>query len=142
VWADEPLRRPAAPERTSLLDVLAAGEPPALAADHNHRIIFWNRGAARLFGRSASEALGHTCHDVVGGRDVFGNRFCHADCAVMAMIRRGEAVHGFELRVPRTGAPAQALTVTVLEIPGSQPDLFTAVHIFQRIDESGRLALL
>jgi DNA-binding CsgD family transcriptional regulator len=124
----------------ALLDLLATGDPPAMASDNNHRILFWNRGAERVFGRSAAEALGRRCHDVLGGRDVFGNRFCRADCAVMAMVRQGEPVHGFEMQVAPTGAAAKALNVTILQIPGARPDLFTVVHIFQQIDEAGRLA--
>ncbi|HEX6737523.1 MAG TPA: LuxR C-terminal-related transcriptional regulator [Vicinamibacteria bacterium] len=124
----------------ALLDLLASGDPPAMASDNNHRIVFWNRGAERLLGRSAPEALGRHCYDVLGGRDVFGNRFCRADCAVMAMTRRHEAVHGFEIQVAPTGGAHTALNVTIVQIPGSRPDLFTVVHIFQQVDEAGRLA--
>ena len=124
----------------ALLDLLATGDPPALATDNNHRIVFWNRGAERIFSRSAAEALGRRCYDVLGGRDVFGNRFCRPDCAVVAMARRSEPVRGFELQVSPTGIATKALNVTVLQVPGSRPDLFTLVHILQQIDESSRLA--
>ena len=124
----------------ALLDLLASGDPPALASDNNHHIVFWNRGAERIFGRSAAEALGRRCYDVMGGRDVFGNRFCRADCAVMAMTRRHEPVHGFEIQVSPTGIGTKSLHVTILQIPGSRPDLFTVVHILQQVDEASRLA--
>jgi DNA-binding CsgD family transcriptional regulator len=124
----------------ALLDVLAGGDPPAMATDNNHRIVFWNRGAERLFARTAAEALGRRCHDVLGGRDVFGNRYCRADCTVMAMLRHGEAVHGFEIQVSPTGMASKALNVTTIQIPGGRPELFTVVHIFQQIDEASRLA--
>jgi DNA-binding CsgD family transcriptional regulator len=77
---------------------------------------------------------------VVGGRDVFGNRFCRADCAVMAMTRRHEPVHGFEIQVSPTGIGTKALHVTILQVPGSRPELFTVVHIFEQVDEASRLA--
>jgi DNA-binding CsgD family transcriptional regulator len=124
----------------ALLDLLASGDPPALATDNNHRIVFWNRGAERIFGRSSAEALGRRCYDVLGGRDVFGNRFCRMDCAVMAMAQKNEAVRGFEIQVAPTSTAAKTLNVTVLRIPGSRPDLFTVVHILQQIDETSRLA--
>jgi DNA-binding CsgD family transcriptional regulator len=123
----------------ALLDLLASGDPPALASDSDHHIVFWNRGAERIFGRSAAETLGRRCHDVLGGRDVFGNRFCSADCTVMAMARRHEPVHGFEIQVSPTGIATKAIGVTILQIPGSRPELFTVVHIFQQIDEASRL---
>ena len=124
----------------ALLDLLAAGDPPALASDNNHHIVFWNRGAERIFGRTAAEALGRRCYDVMGGRDVFGNRFCGVDCAVMAMTRRREPVHGFEIQVSPTGIGTKALQVTVLQVPGSRPELFTVVHILQAVDPASRLA--
>jgi DNA-binding CsgD family transcriptional regulator len=124
----------------ALLDLLASGDPPALASDNNHHIVFWNRGAERIFGRSAAEALGRRCYDVLSGRDVFGNRFCRTDCAVMSMTRRHEPVHGFEIQVSPTGIGTKALHVTVLQIPGGRPELFTVVHIFQQVDEASRLA--
>ena len=59
---------------------------------------------------------------MLGWRDVFGNRFCHENCAVLSMARKGEPVHGFE--VVMAGAPKQepALNVTVLRIPASRPE--------------------
>jgi DNA-binding CsgD family transcriptional regulator len=124
----------------ALLDLLASGDPPALATDHNHRIVFWNRGAERIFDRSAAEALGRRCYDVLGARDVFGNRYCRADCTVVSMARKQEAIHGFEIQVSPTGIGTKALNVSVVQIPGSRPDLFTIVHILQPIDEASRLA--
>jgi DNA-binding CsgD family transcriptional regulator len=126
----------------ALLDVLATGDPPALATDNNHRIVFWNRGAERIFGRSAAEALGRHCYDVLAGRDVFGNRYCRPDCSVMAMSRRKEPVNGFEIQVSPTGIATKALNVTILQIPGSRPELFTVVHILQQIDEGSRFGRL
>ncbi|HET8644417.1 MAG TPA: PAS domain-containing protein, partial [Vicinamibacteria bacterium] len=85
---------------TDLLDVLASGHPPAFATDSRERLVFWNRGAAELLGRSSDDALGRHCWEVIGGRDVFGNRFCYGNCAVAASLRAGESVRGFELTLP------------------------------------------
>ena len=123
-----------------LLDVLAAGQPPAFAIDSRERIVFWNAGAAEMLGRRADEALGRHCWEVICGRDVFGNRFCYGNCAVAAALRQGEAVRGFELSVPANGHGPLLTQVTILRIPSVRPDLFTVVHILDRIEEKGRLA--
>lgn len=122
-----------------LLDLLASGEPPAFAADSDDRIIFWNRGAERILGRPAAQALGRKCFEVVGGRDVFGNRFCQENCIVATMTRKGEPVQAFELAVEDSGRP-QNVCVTIFQIPGARPELGTIVHVLQRLDETSRLA--
>src|SRR5262245_3028085 len=107
-----------------LLDILAAGQPPAFACDSRERIVFWNAGAAELLGFGPEEALGRHCWEVICGRDVFGNRFCYANCAVVSALRAGESPRGFELNV-RAAGPEPLLThVTILRIPSVRPDLF------------------
>jgi DNA-binding CsgD family transcriptional regulator len=124
-----------------LLDVLASGEPAAFATDSRERVVFWNRGAASLLGRRAEEAMGRHCHEVLGGRDVFGNRFCYANCPLAAMSRSGEAPGAFELRIPANGNGGDPTTVhvTVVRLPGPRADLFTLVHILHGVDERARL---
>jgi len=122
-----------------LLDLLASGDPPAFANDQNHRIIFWNKGAERLMERTAAQALGRLCHEVFCGRDPFGNRFCNETCAVDSTIARHETMSRFEI-VTGERARAKSIGMTVVEIPGSRPGTFTAVHIMDQIDEKSRLA--
>jgi DNA-binding CsgD family transcriptional regulator len=127
-------------EGTEVLDVLARSDTPALATDIGGHIIFWNSAAERLLDRPRSQVLGRRCYDVLGGKDVFGNRFCHENCSVMAMSRKGESVNGFEICVGSVPQNEQTLNVTVMNVPGDRPELGTLVHIFQPIDREGRLA--
>ncbi len=124
----------------AILDLLAAGDPPAFATDSRDRIIFWNRGMTELLGRRSDETLGLRCYDTLAGRDVFGNRFCYANCPVMATLREGDPVRGFELKLSASAAELRAVSVTVLKIPGVRPDLFTLVHILQPTAAEGRFA--
>ena len=125
---------------TEVLDVLAQSDTPALAIDIGGHIVFWNRAAERLLGRPANQVLGRRCYDVLGGKDVFGNRFCHENCSVIEMSRRSEPVRGFEMVLGSSPKHEQALNVNILRIPGERPELATLVHIFQPIDRAGRLA--
>jgi DNA-binding CsgD family transcriptional regulator len=126
---------------SELLDVLAAGEPAAFATDSRERVVFWNEGATALLGLRADEAIGRHCYEVLGGRDVFDNRFCYANCPLAAMSRAGEAPRAFELRVPRgDGKEPSTVHVTIVRLPGPRPDLFTIVHIVHGVDETERLA--
>jgi DNA-binding CsgD family transcriptional regulator len=125
-----------------LLDVLASGDTAAFATDSRERVVFWNDGAAALLGARSDEVIGRHCYEVLGGRDVFGNRFCYANCAVAAMSRSGEAPGAFELRLPANvnGGDHRTIHVTTVRLPGPRPDLFTMVHILHGVDERDRLA--
>ena len=126
----------------AVLALLAGGDPPAFATDSRDRIVFWNRGMADLVGRMSHSALGARCYETLQGRDVFGNRFCYANCPVVATLREGDPVCGFELKVATAGPERRAVGLTILRIPGARPDLFTLVHIVQPIVREGRLAEL
>ena len=125
---------------TEVLDVLAQSETPALATDIGGHVVFWNRAAEKLLGRPTNQVLGRRCYDVLGGRDVFGNRFCHENCSVLSMSRKGEPVQAFEIVLASTPKQEQMLNISVLRIPGTRPDTFTLVHMLQPIDRNGRLA--
>ena len=122
-----------------LLDTLAASDIPAVATDCSGQLVFWNGAAEALFGLSAARALHKRCHEVLAGRDVFGNRFCYEGCPVLSMSRRQEPVHAFELIV-RTARTRQdrGLTVTILRLPGTSPDRFVLVHLLQPNGRRGR----
>jgi DNA-binding CsgD family transcriptional regulator len=126
-------------QSTEVLDVLSQSDTPALATDIGGHIVFWNRAAERLLGRPINQVLGRRCYDVLGGKDVFGNRFCHENCSVVSMSRKGETVQGFEIVLGSSPKQEQNLTVSILKIPGSRAELFTLVHILQPIDRAGRL---
>ena len=128
------LGRTDTPQSPALVGVPEGGEPAAFAVGQDHRISFWNRGAERLFGLSDSEALGRSCHDIVRGRDTFGNRFCYENCALMATARTEDAVAACEVRVPgRLGATVRSqdrlLSLTTLRVRGRSTSSFTLVHV-------------
>jgi len=135
--------KPEQPEaaRPDLLDILAGGVPPAFATDADGRIVFWNKGAEELLGQSAASVLGKPCFSVVGGRDLFGNRFCQSSCTVVSATREAEPVHGYEFAVrPANGTETRNLGVTVFQVFGARPETFTIVHVLQPVDHGSRLA--
>jgi DNA-binding CsgD family transcriptional regulator len=58
-------------DRREVLRALADGNPAAFATDQDDRIVFWNRGAARLLNREPDEVLGRRAHRVFKERDLF-----------------------------------------------------------------------
>lgn len=102
---------------------LLTGLPdPAFAVDRKHRVIAWNQGAEALLGYRACSVLGKRCDRVICGTDVFGNRFCDADCQVLNMAQHHERVNPFELYV-RTAASKSirtTMSITVLDQDASK----------------------
>ncbi len=86
------------------LDVIASTADAAFATDEEWRIAIWNKAAERLLGYEAAEVLGRPCHEILCGKDIFGNRYCDEFCAPTKMIRRREAVHHFELDIRKAGS--------------------------------------
>jgi hypothetical protein len=125
-------------QSSEVLDVLAQSDTHALATDIGGHVVFWNRAAERLLGRPTNQVLGRRCYDVLGGRDVFGNRFCHENCSVISMSRRGEPVQGFEVVLGSSPKQEQALNVSILKIPGARSEHATLVHILHPIDRAAR----
>src|SRR5262249_2559779 len=125
--------------RAAALEPFRAGNLAAMASDLSGHVLMWNPAAEKLLGRPARQALGRRCHELLAGRDVFGNRFCHEDCAALAMCRRGEAVRGFELDLDGR-QPALAFHVSTVRIPGARPDEGAIVHLLEPFDRQERLA--
>lgn len=115
------------------VDMVASTSEPSFAVDDGALIIAWNSAAERLLGVEESEALGMPCHEVVSGRDVFGNRFCGENCALAAMARRREPARHFELDVQGACGNEFRVSVFAMVVRDSQPDRFTIVHLLQPI---------
>lgn len=114
------------------LDLLKNTAEAAFASDEDRRIVSWNGAAVALFGLEAVAVVGRRCHEVVSGRDVFGNRFCSERCAVRSMFRRNEPIHAFLLQIPK--APEEALTVrcSIIAAGGARPGRRILIHLLQR----------
>jgi DNA-binding CsgD family transcriptional regulator len=135
VEEDEP-----SPDARATLEVFRDVATPVMASDARGRVVFWNPAAEKLLARSAAVALGRRCGQVVGARDVFGNRYCTDDCPLLGMARRNEPVRPFEWRV--AGAPegqTRRARVQVLRLPGSAPGDYVLVHLIEPLDEDAHL---
>ena len=125
---------------TDVLETLVSTATPAFATDGNGHVVFWNRAMEKLLDRPSKEALGRHCYDLLGGRDVFGNRFCHENCAVRCMDRKGEAIQGFEMVLGPTPRTQVTVQVSILELPGQgQPRDRRLVHLLHPLDQTGHL---
>jgi len=113
------------------LDIVASTADAAFGTDEEGSIVIWNKAAERLLGYDAAWVLGRPCHDVLCGRDVFGNRFCGEWCPVERMASRHEPVRHFELSVRRESGQLLRVGVSIIVVPGPKASQYTILHLLQ-----------
>jgi hypothetical protein len=89
---------------------------PAFSRGPDGTITAWNRGAEKLFSVSAEEVVGRQCHEVMAGRDVFGNDYCCAECASWKIAGSDRLVHPYQLSVKSVGGRTINLRVSVFAV--------------------------
>ena len=116
------------------LDVITRAGAPAFATDEKGRIAIWNKGAQEMLGYPASQVLGKLCHEIICGRDVFGNRFCDRHCALTFMVERHETVRHFELDVRAESGEVIPASFSIVVLPGPRARQYTLIHFLERVD--------
>ncbi len=114
----------------------------AFATDESGRITIWNRQAEDLLGFPASEVLGKSCHEVLHGTDVFGNRFCDRRCALTCMVERHETARHFELDVRAESGETIPASFSIVVLPGPRPRQYTMIHFLERVDRQREASTL
>lgn len=121
------------PVEATAEQLVASTAAAAFASDHAGRIAAWNDAAAELLGHDREGVIGRPCSELLGGLDVFGNRFCGANCPLRRMARRGEPVHEFEMTVRDASSHAVRVLLSSLVLRGRKPEAFYVVHLLRPI---------
>jgi PAS domain S-box-containing protein len=123
------------------LEIVQSTGDAAFATDDEGRIVIWNRAAERLLGYPAARVLGKSCHEILCGKDVFGNRFCDEDCNLLRMIRREEPIRRFEIDFRTASDKTLRMAVSALCVRGPRAAQFTLIHLLQPVSEVASLEL-
>lgn len=113
---------------------------PSFAVDADGLIAAWNPEAEELFGRSAADALGQHCGDVLKGRDECGP-VCSENCVVRQAIANRRSLSNFDLQIETVNG-RQWSNVSVLISNDQNSTRPCAIHIVRPIDLQKRLELL
>ena len=122
-------------ERTSplptddALDVLASSSAAAFAIDRHDRVVYWNRGAERLFGWTGDETLGKLCYEVLEGRDPFGNVYCTAQCPIVVAAANGEVSEPFMMHVATKSGGRETVRIRALPLPMAGEGFQCLMHL-------------
>jgi len=116
-----------------VLQILANTADGVFAVGTDHKIVFWNKSAQNILGYKAKEVLGKSCNEVIAGTDSNGNSVCSRNCNVMKATNKKQTVVNYEVLTHSNKADKIWLNVSIINIPGSQPEHSTVVHIFRDI---------
>jgi PAS domain S-box-containing protein len=103
----------------------------AFAARPQEGIIAWNEDAQRLLGYRNCDVLGRPCHQVLAGRDVFGNEFCSESCALVRMAQNREAIARFEIRYRHKSGREVPVGVSIVVVPNGSPSQVDIIHVLE-----------
>ena len=87
------------------------------AVDSQGTVISWNPGAEALLGRSADEAIGRKCYELIDGRLPSGKRLCGPACVARARADRARGVRDLDLVVQHGAGSRQLLRFSTLSLP-------------------------
>jgi DNA-binding CsgD family transcriptional regulator len=65
----------------------------------NGLVIYMNQRAETLLGKEPGGAVGHPCHEMIAGRAPDGGPRCQHNCEITKMIRNGEEVEPYTVRI-------------------------------------------
>ncbi len=115
------------------LERISRNGEAVFAVDSANRIILWNKSCERLLARPARSAIGKSCYEILCGRDINGNVYCHRDCAVahQARERKDDPVRNFQLTVRTGDGKKRQISTSMFSIPSYHPALNTLVHVLR-----------
>lgn len=106
---------------------------PAFAIDRDGNIVAWNLSAEEFLGYTQSQVLNRPCHEVLHGRDVFGNPYCGPSCPIRESALRGEPVSRFEVSYSAAKDGDVRTEVTLLTFQGELAGEAFLIHLLRPV---------
>jgi DNA-binding CsgD family transcriptional regulator len=107
----------------------------AFAVDQRGEIVLWNSSAEKMFGYSASEALGQWCWELLRGKDTYDNWYCSKCCPLREMAFHHEPVNEFHASFKSASEERKQCAInslTILNSPGNE----RLLHICRPVRET------
>jgi PAS domain S-box-containing protein len=118
-----------------LFKLLEGTSDAAFAITDQGEICFWNKGAEKLFGYSAGEALAKTCQDLLQGLGPLGNEMCGENCSVRHRAEKHLEIPNFDLEVKVRSGRRIWVSVSTLVFENSPNHRRLIVHLAHDITE-------
>ena len=129
--AEQRLRESEARYR-AIAAIIESSEDAVFSKDLNRIITSWNRGAERLFGYAAEEAIGKSV------RMLIPSDRCDEEATILACIRRGERVETYESVRQRRDGSSVDVSLTISPIKNEDGEIVGASAIVRDITSRKR----
>ena len=104
-------------------------------SDADGLVIYMNQRAERLLGKEPGAAVGRPCHEMIKGHNPDGGIRCQHNCEITRMVRVGEEVEPYTLRINSDEGEERWLQLLVIPYADSRGSDRIA-HCAFRIDRS------
>lgn len=112
----------------------------AFVVDSEGLVVAWNEAAGKLFGVTAEQAIGQSCHTILRGIDECG-AVCSPNCTVRQAVSKRHPLESFDLQV-QTVDGEQWCNVSVVIAESSSSTAVYAIHIVRPADLRKRLEMV
>ena len=121
-------------ELADLFDVLGRTSNAMVAIDGEFNIIAWNTASTSLLGYEPEEALGKSCHDILGFSDRCGEGICDGFCPAVEPGAPDQVIETSQV-LGRTAAGRQLwLSASTIVPPLELRDQCRLVHLIREVD--------
>jgi PAS domain S-box-containing protein len=129
-------------DKAQLVRAFARAGDGVFAVAGDGRIISWNRAAEKILGYRERDVVGRLCCDVLAGLDDKGNKLCYSGCQIVTLIKMGEAVQNFDLRVRSKLGKSLWINISILSIQDAGRNSPVTVHMFRDVSAAKELLTL
>ena len=119
-----------------LAAIVESSDDAIVSKDLNGTILTWNRGAERIFGYTADEAIGRSIRMIIPQ-----DRQAEED-TVLARIRQGLSVEHFETVRQRKDGTLVDISVTISPVRNAEGEIVAASKIARDVTEQRRLRII
>jgi PAS domain S-box-containing protein len=118
-----------------LFDLLEGTSDAAFTISDQSEICSWNKGAEKLFGYSASEALNRTVPSLLQGRGPLGNEMYGEDCSLRSRAEKRLEIPNFDLEVKIRSGRRVWVNVSTLVYENPRNHRYLIVHLAHDISD-------
>jgi PAS domain S-box-containing protein len=121
-----------------LAKLLEGTSDAAFAVDLLGDVRIWNNSAEKLFGYTASAALGNSCTELIGGSLATNASVCRESCDILECVRKCGTVSDFDMKIKNHSGQLVWVNVSLLSAMDENTGKQLIVHFMRDISERKR----
>ncbi len=120
---------------SELFALLQRTTDAAFSVTEEGGIMSWNKGAEKLFGYAATEAIRKTCYEILEGMGPLGTRVCHQHCSVAECAGGSTEIPNFDMSVKTRSGQRLWINMSTLVFDNQRTGRRLLVHLAHDVTE-------